>query len=398
MNPPGMFDNGERRQEYTTKLLLPTSGRLIPEFDKRRSIKDMFSRKPDMSSQKLPTTSALTTCASTREQAYKIDAEDNYLGASNPSLPIADSSPAPKGTVRKRSEKSGPPPSVKRSKSFTSQTRTTSVSAQRTLKGFFKPKGVASSQISETETPDAPVQAMEHSPRALPASSTISRPEEQKDLQSIRGVPGAPTSNMDSFGPTASSAGQASETVIDPIVSKDDWSKLFTKKPVPKCEGHQEPCISLSTKKPGINCGRSFWICPRPLGPSGNKEKGTQWRCPTFIWASDWNPWHEIFDFMRFKLMFRVYVGYPFGSLLSHIITILEILLVVLCTCFMLRAIVKYTIWKPTIKAGKSTVGWSAMWGIGQISFALSGPVASAYEVWGLVGILDSSILEYLNI
>lgn len=42
--------------------------------------------------------------------------------------------------------------------------------------------------------------------------------------------------------------------------------------------------------------------------------------------------------------MFRVYVGYPFGSLLSHIITILEILLVVLCTCFMLRAIVKYTI------------------------------------------------------
>lgn len=290
MNPPGMFDNGERRQEYTTKLLLPTSGRLIPEFDKRRSIKDMFSRKPDMSSQKLPTTSALTTCASTREQAYKIDAEDNYLGASNPSLPIADSSPAPKGTVRKRSEKSGPPPSVKRSKSFTSQTRTTSVSAQRTLKGFFKPKGVASSQISETETPDAPVQAMEHSPRALPASSTISRPEEQKDLQSIRGVPGAPTSNMDSFGPTASSAGQASETVIDPIVSKDDWSKLFTKKPVPKCEGHQEPCISLSTKKPGINCGRSFWICPRPLGPSGNKEKGTQWRCPTFIWASDWNP------------------------------------------------------------------------------------------------------------
>ncbi|RAQ43936.1 DNA lyase [Aspergillus flavus] len=290
MNPPGMFDNGERRQEYTTKLLLPTSGRLIPEFDNRRSIKDMFSRKPDMSSQKLPTTSALTTCASTREQAYKIDAEDNYLGASNPSLPIADSSPAPKGTVRKRSEKTGPPPSVKRSKSFTSQTRTTSVSAQRTLKGFFKPKGVASSQISETETPDAPVQAMEHSPRALPASSTISRPEEQKDLQSIRGVPGAPTSNMDSFGPTASSAGQASETVIDPIVSKDDWSKLFTKKPVPKCEGHQEPCISLSTKKPGINCGRSFWICPRPLGPSGNKEKGTQWRCPTFIWASDWNP------------------------------------------------------------------------------------------------------------
>jgi AP endonuclease-2 len=45
----------------------------------------------------------------------------------------------------------------------------------------------------------------------------------------------------------------------------------------------------LTTKKPGMNRGRSFWICPRPLGPSGEKERGTQWRCSTFIWASDWN-------------------------------------------------------------------------------------------------------------
>jgi AP endonuclease-2 len=78
------------------------------------------------------------------------------------------------------------------------------------------------------------------------------------------------------------------DTVVDPIVSKEDWSKLFTKKSAPLCDGHQEPCISLTTKKPGMNCGRSFWICPRPLGPSGEKEQGTQWRCPTFIWASDW--------------------------------------------------------------------------------------------------------------
>ncbi|KAE8412745.1 Endonuclease/exonuclease/phosphatase [Aspergillus pseudocaelatus] len=291
MNPPGMFNNGVRRQEYTTKLLLPTSGRLIPEFDKRRSIKDMFSRKPNTSSQKPPTTSASTTCASTREQAYGIDAvENSSLGASKPSPPIADSSLTCKGTVRKRSGKSDPPPSVKRSKSFPSQTTATSIAAQRTLKGFFKPKGAVGSQISETETRDTPVQATECSSGPLPVSSTISRPEEQKDLQSIRSVPAASTSNIGSSRPAASSAGQDSETVIDPIISKEDWSKLFAKKPVPMCEGHQEPCISLSTKKAGINCGRSFWICQRPLGPSGNKEKGTQWRCATFIWASDWNP------------------------------------------------------------------------------------------------------------
>lgn len=34
--------------------------------------------------------------------------------------------------------------------------------------------------------------------------------------------------------------------------------------------------------------GRSFFICPRPLGPSGEKERGTEWRCGTFIWSSDW--------------------------------------------------------------------------------------------------------------
>ncbi|KAG7101251.1 hypothetical protein HYQ46_003218 [Verticillium longisporum] len=80
----------------------------------------------------------------------------------------------------------------------------------------------------------------------------------------------------------------SAETVFDPIQVKETWSKLqLGKRVVPKCE-HEEPCISLLTKKPGVNCGRSFYICARPLGPSGEKEKGTQWRCGTFIWSSDW--------------------------------------------------------------------------------------------------------------
>lgn len=92
-----------------------------------------------------------------------------------------------------------------------------------------------------------------------------------------------------SLAQTSPSKLRTDDSVIDPIASKEDWTKLFTKKPVPRCESHQEPCVSLTTKKPGMNRGRAFWICPRPLGPSGEKEKGSQWRCPTFIWASDWN-------------------------------------------------------------------------------------------------------------
>jgi len=30
-------------------------------------------------------------------------------------------------------------------------------------------------------------------------------------------------------------------------------------------------------------------MCARPLGPTGEKEKGTEFRCGTFIWSSDWN-------------------------------------------------------------------------------------------------------------
>ncbi|KAF4119843.1 AP endonuclease 2, partial [Geosmithia morbida] len=45
------------------------------------------------------------------------------------------------------------------------------------------------------------------------------------------------------------------DRVFDPIEAKESWSKLLGKRVVPRCEHHGEPCISLVTKKPGINCG-----------------------------------------------------------------------------------------------------------------------------------------------
>ena len=82
--------------------------------------------------------------------------------------------------------------------------------------------------------------------------------------------------------------------INDPVENKESWSKLFAKPVAPRCEGHDEPCITLLTKKPGINLGRSFWMCSRPLGPSGTKERNTQWRCQTFIWCSDWNSFERM--------------------------------------------------------------------------------------------------------
>lgn len=254
MNPPDMFENGERKREYTAKCLLPLSGRLIPEFDRRRSIKDMFSRKATSSVNK-------SDCSlSTLEGSSAVSSSKQPTLSE--SIPVSDEKKVTtdKSNIRKRCEQTDPAPCIaaKRSKVVTKPASGTSTSGQQTLRGFFKPK------------------------------PTI---EEDKDEEGERsGSPSKSKATSTSILPVMTNESTDTKPIIDPNTSKEDWSKLFTKKPTPKCEGHEEPCISFTTKKPGINCGRSFWVCARPLGPSGTKEKGTQWRCSTFIWASDWNP------------------------------------------------------------------------------------------------------------
>lgn len=43
INPMNMFEHGQRRREYSTRDILPLSGRCISEFEGRRSIRDMFA-------------------------------------------------------------------------------------------------------------------------------------------------------------------------------------------------------------------------------------------------------------------------------------------------------------------------------------------------------------------
>ncbi|KAJ6178427.1 hypothetical protein N7519_008888 [Penicillium mononematosum] len=292
LNPPGMFKCGKRQQEYSNECALPASGRLLPEFnvDNRRSIKDMFTRKPvsiPSESVELAGTPANIPTTRVAKSTVMHTAFGSTDSAKKGSASITEANRPSRAASRKRSQ---PLPSTfaKRSKSTLSTSSEGSSAGQKTLTGFFKPK-------------DVDVYEATQSPMAFPGSSTPSLtpklsegPQEKGKASGINPQP--PGSQEDIIRneagtsierPTASKF--FGDTVIDPIVSKEDWSKIFTKKPVPTCDGHQEPCISLTTKKPGMNRGRSFWICSRPLGPSGEKEKGTQWRCPTFIWASDWN-------------------------------------------------------------------------------------------------------------
>ncbi|PHH64073.1 hypothetical protein CDD81_5066 [Ophiocordyceps australis] len=222
LNPSDMFSNGLRLRPWSPSDCLPLSARLIPEFDRRRNIRDMFKKS-----------------------------------ASRAPSPPEPAPLCPRASQAKRLRSSSPPHQslTLPSKPPSSKAKTRPGPGQTTLQAFFaKP------------APSAPC------PRNLPPAAAHGQSD----------TPATPAATHAPPGPAASP-----ERVFDPIEAKESWSKLLGKRIAPRCQ-HGEPCISLVTKKPGINCGRSFYICPRPLGPSGDKEKDSEWRCSTFIWSSDW--------------------------------------------------------------------------------------------------------------
>ncbi|KAI0400400.1 DNA lyase [Xylaria palmicola] len=272
MNPPGLFKDGKRLREWSTKDLLPLSAKLIPEFDRRRSIKDMFFKKP-ASSKIVPTLSqeAPTSQADDLQRSATLE----LIGtASSDPPPSAKPAPSPvksssKSLKRTQSGSMSSNQAPKKAKAELS--REPSVKGQSSLMGFFKPK-TTNDESKKLEKDVAP------STGGLDGTVEVEQGYSQLEAK----IP-----NSDENGSKDDSAYANAENVFDPIQAKESWSKLLGKRVVPRCE-HGEDCISLVTKKPGVNRGRSFFICPRPLGPSGEKERGTQWRCGTFIWSSEW--------------------------------------------------------------------------------------------------------------
>ena len=320
MNPVGMFENGQRQREYSAKDILPLSGRLIPEFDGRRNIRDMFVRKSSMQSPSGMMSSMSGSGESTAPVDIAIQAVDVTPVISRASSQASVTGLSSKagsvstGTDKKRprTDVTGSKPSKKtKSSSAVSASASIPGKGQQSLTSFLKPKATTSSGTLEaasgqdmaTDTVNEEEAQPSPSPRAAPdlakgpntapnGMSTGTHTPPQTRLLVTELSPSkfraSPSSNPCS--PTSIRAStQSSPQVHDPVASAESWSKLFTKPAAPRCEGHDEPCITLLTKKSGMNCGRSFWMCPRPLGPSGTKEKNTQWRCQTFIWCSDWN-------------------------------------------------------------------------------------------------------------
>lgn len=296
MNPPGMFFLGNRQREYSTKDILQLSGKLIPEFDRRRSIREMFSRKSFTSQLEKNVGTALATFKVSSPSDQKSQAENQASGNASSNATLSTSSKRSLGEVSTNM-------SLKRVRPSTVPiTTSVGTKSQQSLTGFFKPKFNINEETILLPSNSKQNSLEQNCPQVADITESIQITEmcsqdiginnpvccESRPFVGQSGIIKSPLNNK-SPRHLPKSATKNQDDVHDPIETKESWSKLFTKPVIPRCEGHNEPCISLLTKKSGINCGRSFWMCSRPLGPTGAKEKNTQWRCQTFIWCSDWN-------------------------------------------------------------------------------------------------------------
>ncbi|KAL6880922.1 Endonuclease/exonuclease/phosphatase [Trichoderma novae-zelandiae] len=380
VNPAGMFDrDGRRLREWHPKDILPLSAKLIPEFDRRQSIRDMFTKKAGAKPLSYPSSLGASEFTPEGEPAGDLLARPEQHGsktktshAADHGLGLSDARHSAKSGLLTQSGSEAPstpsstkraagsvdracPPSPKRNKAIdggaatptatpTPTTTTTSTTTtnttptirtstisrssssstslgaaerknarssragakgQTTLQGFFQPS--STKRVTGRGDGDATASASANTSAPFSCKQTTTaaaaRPSEplsshQAELTSATGKLPLERSGTDWAEDTPDAVTPALEAsahpmgadrvVFDPILAKESWSKLLGRRKLPRCE-HNEPCISLVTKRPGVNCGRSFYICARPLGPSGEKERGSEWRCGTFIWSSDWN-------------------------------------------------------------------------------------------------------------
>lgn len=268
LNPSGMFKEGRRMREWSTKDLLPQSAKLLTEFDRRRSIRDMFAKKPSRSVSR--ETSTFVTSIETpsmlsmasNDQAYKIapSSTPSIVHATidtsspqkieSPSKAVIKTAPAKRtisGTTTQQNKKARSAPTKDKAKPGPSQS---------SLMGFFKPK---------TLLPSTSEQGRREGRHAIPADEEAEQPSPLQNSESASPRPddgsdaGVSETNAiaDSEHSNEGAIGDDADRVFDPIESKESWSKLLGKKRVaPPCE-HGEPCISYVTKKPGLNKGTS---------------------------------------------------------------------------------------------------------------------------------------------
>lgn len=258
MNPPSMFNQGRRIREWQRADLLPLSAKLLPGFDRRQSIRDMFTKKAGPSTLAHPSPPSWPTSVSVVKSIGAERTAPTVTGTTQ--QPCDNGTPhsaiVPETLGRGHSSglaapvESSPPtkrpagaiPSLSRPQKRGKVESRKNSPGQMTLQGFFTPTSVTTPKTAHSSNPDStkPGLGLDQSNNNSAALPHRNGAEKKTSLN----PPPELSASSDMF----------SEKVFDAVESKDQWSKLLKKREAPRCE-HGEPCISLTTKKPGVNCG-----------------------------------------------------------------------------------------------------------------------------------------------
>ena len=273
MNPPDMFKGGKRQREWSPKDHLPMSAKLIPEFDRRQSIRDMFFKKPVSSTKGDSTPAPMSNPdrpsgpntppgveRDQRRQDGMIPAAHSQTAApatASSKEPSSSTSASPQKALsaKRQAEPSAPQDRPQKkgkvALSRENSTKSTPGKSQSSLKGFFKPK-------APTQDLNPPNEADDTDPAALAPKPELGSPKPASNQDPPRGrASSGPVTEADiqrAANDSPNHENTSAEKVFDPIENKESWSKLLGKRVVPRCE-HGEDCQMLVTKKPGINCG-----------------------------------------------------------------------------------------------------------------------------------------------
>jgi len=276
MSPGGVFEDGSRKVEWKVQSAPAFSAKKLPEFDKRRSIKSMFG--------------SATAVSLKQEKSLDVgkeeDAQDGVAtrnGGDTRTQPAPLEQPQSSQqeerlpSLKRKSTTTTKSP-IKKQKSDTSAAKPGPAKGQASLKGFFQ---------AQSRPPNGTIATEDDSAKPSPTTLTTATTSPPTDPPPTTPPAASPPPQHSPFRSPTPSPSSFTSTLARNSATQKTWSTLFTKPRPPLCEGHGEDCKSMQTKKKGTNQGRSFWMCARPLGPSGEKERGTEWRCGTFIWCSD---------------------------------------------------------------------------------------------------------------
>ncbi|KAF8416273.1 DNA lyase Apn2, partial [Tirmania nivea] len=279
LNPKGMYINSIKQptcRASKTYQVPKLSGRLMPEFTARRNIKDMFSK------QTVSNEAAMVSVKQTVNRLVGESSPSSTTATNSSSVEDFASAKVVTGEASDRDEVNSQNRAKRNVSSIgaawgTEKRRKASVAVpknitghkQGRLLGFFKPRDDGSKE-EQKDTANT--------------NSAISSQTEKKE-QRVEGVDDKLFYACARTCANEGGDGDDSGGMHDPIEAKEKWNKLFTRKLPPRCDGHGEPAKWLVTKKKGVNCGRGFWVCARPVGPEGEQK---EWRCNFFMWGSDW--------------------------------------------------------------------------------------------------------------